>query len=156
MCVQCGVCVLCVVVSGVLCVCSCVLVCGLWCLCVMCVVCGAAWHAENLPCVGSKRLRVLVQNTSVCTGETPRMSNACARFPVHMEAFRTYTRGRFEPTHVEPLTRLSFSLSLVLSSFSLPSFSVSAHLSSLCSLLSSLSNNHNDHSFSRLSLCTKL
>ena len=58
-CVQCGVCVcaLCVVVSGVFCVCL------VW--CVRCGVCGAA-------CVGSKRLRVHVQN--------PRMSNTCARF----------------------------------------------------------------------------
>ena len=40
-------CVVCV--RGVCCVCA------VWCVC---VVCGAAWHAENPPCVGSKRLRV--------------------------------------------------------------------------------------------------
>ena len=55
-------------------------VCGVWCVvCCVCCVCGAAWHAENSPCVGSKtsscvgskRLRVYVQNASVCTGKTP-------------------------------------------------------------------------------------
>ena len=39
----------------------------LWCCCVLwCVVC----HAENPPCVYTKRLRVYVQNVSVCAGTT--------------------------------------------------------------------------------------
>ena len=96
MCVQCGVCALCVVVSGVLCVsvgvcvlvcvCVCVVMCGVGAgagvqcvvsvvfvrgVCVVCVVCGSAWHVEN-PCVRSKRLRMYRQNA--------RMLNTCALF----------------------------------------------------------------------------
>ena len=44
---------------------------GLCLWCVVYVVCGAAWHAEENPCVGSKRLRVSVQNASMCAGKTP-------------------------------------------------------------------------------------
>ena len=44
----------------------------MWC-CVLCVqvVCGEAWHAENPPCVRSKRLRVYGQDVPVCTGNRP-------------------------------------------------------------------------------------
>ena len=103
----CGMCVLCfgVVVSCfVFFVCF---VCGV--CCVLCVVwwCGGvvAWHAGKNPCVGSKRLRVSVQNASD-------------------------TRRRFEPTHGEEggegESLISLVPSLFLSSpspFSLPSFS---------------------------------
>ena len=67
----------------------CVLGCVLGCVCG--VRCGAAWHAEKPPCVGSKRLRVQVQNASVCASKNARMFN--------MRAFCQYTRKRFEPTH---------------------------------------------------------
>ena len=77
--------------------------------------------------------------------------------PAHTEAFRTYTRRRFEPTHGEGRgERGGFSsLFLVLSSSTIPSFSsfvLSLSLSLL--FLSSLSNDDNDHSSSRFSLCT--
>ena len=71
-----------------MCVCVVCVVCGL------CGVCGAAWHAEEPPCVGSKRLRVLVQNASACTGKT-------RAYVEHMRAFCRHTRKRFEPTHGE-------------------------------------------------------
>ena len=91
----CGMCVLCIVVLwcivvSCLCVCWCwCMVCNVWCwcvrgvcvgcvVCVVCVVCVCAtWHVENPPCVGSKRLRVQVQNASVCTRKTRA---CCARF----------------------------------------------------------------------------
>ena len=82
-----------------------------------------------------------------------------------MRAFCTYTRKRFEPTHGDvlnlhtgslSLSLLYFSLSLVLSSFSLPSFSsyvlFSFSFSALFSLVFPLSNDDNDHSSNRLSL----
>ena len=62
--------------------CECDACCGvfvvLWC-CVFCrwcvvwfgVVYGAAWLRKTCPCVDSKRLRVCVQDASVCTGKTP-------------------------------------------------------------------------------------
>ena len=40
------------------------------------------------PCVSSKRLRVSVQNASVCTGKNARLNR-------HTETFGTYTRGVF-------------------------------------------------------------
>ena len=124
----------------------CCVLCSAWCLwwclvwvCCVCLVsvvsvCGAAWHAENPvckfqtpPCVRSKRFRVYRQNA--------RMMNTCRCFArthgsvlnVHTEAFGTYRRGAC-------LSLLSSSLSLVLSSFSVPSFS-----------FSSKNGNDNDH-----------
>ena len=44
---------------------------GVWCV---------VWHAENLPCVGSSRLRVYIQNVSVCTGT----SSTCRYCPFHV------------------------------------------------------------------------
>ena len=126
--------VYCCVCRYVLCWCWCwCAMCGVWCAwCVRgvcCVVvlsvCSAAWHAENPPCVGSKRLRVKVQNASVCTGKT----RACS------------THVRVLPLHSLP----SFSSSVLF-----PSFSFSALFSRL---LPFLSNNDNDHSSNRLSLC---
>ena len=53
----------------VLCV---VLVCVVVCACGVVVrVCGEAWHAENPPCVDSKRLRAYRQHVSVCIGNGP-------------------------------------------------------------------------------------
>ena len=110
-----------------------VCLCNVWCMvsvvCVrgVCCVCGAAWHAENLPCVGPKRLRVDRQNARMCS--------TCARFA------RTHG-GLF---HGGPLSLSLSSPSLFLSSFlvslflhSLPSY-FSRSLSLLSSLLSSLS-----------------
>ena len=92
-------------------------VCGVCCVCgVVCVVCVARLGTRKThPCVGSKRLRVQVQNASVCI--------PAKRVHVeHMRAFCRFTRRRFEPTqedvlnlHTECLSLLSFSLSLVLS-----------------------------------------
>ena len=42
--------------------------------------------AENPPCVDSKRLRVCVQEASVCTRKTPACSTNAGVFPVHTEA----------------------------------------------------------------------
>ena len=39
------------------------------------------------PCVGSKRLRVSVQNASVCTGKTRACVQHARVLPVHTEAF---------------------------------------------------------------------
>ena len=91
-------------------------------------------------------------NASVCAGKH-------ARHVEHMRAFCRYTR-KAEPSHgdvlnlhTEGLSLLSFSLSLVLSSLS--SFVLfSFTFSTLFSLVFSLSNSDNDHSSSRLSLCT--
>ena len=135
---QCGVCV-CFVCGGVwcvvcvVCVCwVCVLVCVGVCG-VVCVVCGAAWPR------------------SVCTGKTRACVETHVRVvPVHTEAFGTYTRILFEPTHGEEGRRrrgeeggslLSLSLvpSLFLSSFVLFLRTFSRSFSLLSSLLSSLS-----------------
>ena len=48
-------------------------------------VCGVVWHAENLPCVASKR---------------PRVCRHHAHMLKHMCAWCRYTRGRFERTHM--------------------------------------------------------
>ena len=37
----------------------------------VCVWCGVVWHAE--------KLRVYVQNVTVCTGTTPACGNTCGR-----------------------------------------------------------------------------
>ena len=109
-CVQCVVCACRVVCCAcVVCGCACVLsVCGcafcvlvVWCivvcvglcvglcvvLCLWCVVCGAAWHAEKPQCVGSKRLRVKVQNASVCAGKTRACVEHARVLPAHTGAF---------------------------------------------------------------------
>ena len=54
---------------------------------------------QRSPCVDSKRLRVYVQDVSVCTGTRPACSTHAGLLPVHTEASRTYTPRRFEPTH---------------------------------------------------------
>ena len=141
----------------VLCVCvesvcgMCVLCFGVVVYCCVCCVYGAAWHAEK-PRVRSKRLRVSVQNASACAGQ----KRACvARF--------AGTHGSvFEPTHGDVLNlhtgkREGGGRSLLsLVPFSLPSFSPFVHFLFLVSfsLLFSFSNNENDHSSSRFSLCT--
>ena len=132
------------------CVCACGVVCGIRVLClgvvvyccvcwVVSVVCLYVWRSlarGKSPCVGSKRLRVLVQNASVCAGKT----RACVE-PTHGEEGRD--RG-------SPLSR-PFSLSLfLLSLFRVVLFIRSLSLS-LLSLFSSLLNNH---SSSRFCLCT--
>ena len=110
--------------------------------CGVCGVCGAAWHAENHPCVGSKRLRVYRQNARMCS--------TCARFAsthgsvlnVHTETFSTNTRRRGKGRRVVMGVLFSLFLSSLLF-FSLPALVLS---------LFSLSNNDNDHSTS-WSLC---
>ena len=90
------VCALCVVVSGVsVCVGAGV---GVHCVVsVVCVrgVCGAAGHAENLPCAGSKRLRVWVQDASVCTGKTRACVQHARVLHEHTEAFSNLHTGTF-------------------------------------------------------------
>ena len=132
-----------VLVRNVWCV-VCVCVCA-WCvLCVrgVCVLCVMRLGTrKNSPCVGSKRLRVYVQNASVCTGKT----RACLQ---HMRAFCGYTRGGgrgreggfsslsspFSLSLSLPVSPLLLS-SLLLSLFrrSLPSFPFSFSFSSLFS-----------------------
>ena len=122
------------------------------------VWCGAAWHAEN---------------PSVCAFKTPPCVPGKRPHVLNMRSFSGYTRRRLERTHGRVLNlhtdgfsafsvflALSLCLSCSLSSFCL-SFFLSPLLSSplsfslpLLSSLSSLSNNDNDHSSSRLSLCT--
>ena len=76
---MCGVCFD-IVARIVMCVVVCTLCCGVvWCG-------GAACHAENPPCVDSKRLRVCVQDASVCTGKTSACVEHAGVFPVHTEA----------------------------------------------------------------------
>ena len=92
-------------------------------VCVRCVsvvsVCGAAWHVENP--------RVQVPHVSVCTFKTLQCVPA------------SHTRKRFERTHGDVWNPHTGPLSpLVLSSFSLPSFS-SFVLFLFSSLFSSLS-----------------
>ena len=86
----------CVVVCVVVCVC-------VWCVCVVVLLCVVVCHAEKHPCVHSKRLRVNVQNVSVCTGTTRTCFSACARgadmhgdvLNLHTEAFSSlHTGGR--------------------------------------------------------------
>ena len=94
-----------------------------WCWC---------WCVVSLVCVGRLGLRVYREN--------PRMLNTCARFArTHGGVLDQHT-GDVSNLHTGclSLSLLSFSLSLVLSSFSLPSY-VSRSLSLLSSLLSSLS-----------------
>ena len=100
----------------------------------MCVVCVCLCVARlGTRKTTPKRLRVSVQNASVCTEKT---------------------RGREEEFSSFSLVP---SLFLVLPTFSLQSFSSPFSLSpfSSLSLLFSLSNNDNDHSSSRFSLCTQ-
>ena len=73
----------------------------MWCcvvVCLVCVVvllCVVVCHAEKHPCVHSKRLRVYVQNVTVCTRTTRTCGNTCARgggthgdvLNVHTQAF---------------------------------------------------------------------
>ena len=145
---QCGVCALCVVVSGVLCVCVSVGVCA-W--CVVCVVCVARLGTRKTP-------RVQVPDVSVCRfksrpsvpAKRAHVFNTCVWFAgthgsvsnVRTETFGTYTRGA------------SHSLSLSSRPFHLSLFRRSLSLLFLFSLLLSLSNNDNDRSPGRLSLCT--
>ena len=103
--------------------------CWCWCWCAMCDAwcLWCVWRGlarGKTPCEGSKRLRVLLQQRFCVYRQNARMCSTCARFAgthgsvlnLHTEPFGTYTRGA-------SLSLLSFSLSLVLSSFSLPSFS---------------------------------
>ena len=127
----------CVCTCGVVCVhvvvwcCGVVLLCGVvvWCCFVWCGVVRLAMR-KTPPCVDSKRIRVCVQDASVCTGKTRvRLLCLCCS----LSSFC-----------------LSFCLSL---SLSLPLlFSLS--LFPLFSLVFPLSNDDNDHSSSRLSLFT--
>ena len=119
----------------------CVEVCGVCVVCV-CVWCGVAWlgtRAKN-PCAGSKRLRVWVQNASVCTGKATACVTTCGRFC-------RYTRKRFEPTHGDEgegggrgsLLSFFFLSSVVLFPLPLPSPPLSLSLSfsfSFCALFS--------------------
>ena len=116
--------------------------------------------------------RVKVQNVPVCRFKTPPCVPAKRPHVFNMRAFCQHTRKRFERTLGDVLNlhtgrregeksggRVLFSLFLSsLLSFSLPSFSFSSlflfSLPSLVFSLFSLSNNDNDHSSSRLSLCT--
>ena len=120
----------------------------LWC-CVFCWWCGVVrlGMRKTSPCVDSKRLRVCVQDASVCTGKTP----ACAE---HAGVSR-YTRRRPERTHggILNLHTEGFSASSSLLSPLLSSL-LSCSLPSLVFSLFPLSNDDNDHSSSRLSLCT--
>ena len=68
-------------------------------MCNVCVVCGAAWHAENPLCVDAKRLRVYVQDVSVCTRKKrPHVFNIVVH--PHLAATRknilAHTRSRKE------------------------------------------------------------
>ena len=110
--------------------CVLLVMCGVvWCCCFVWCMC-VVWHAENPSVCAFK--------TPVCTQKTPACSTHAGVFGVHTEACRIYTRKGLPPS-------LSFLLSLFFLSFLL--FSLS--------LFSSLSNNLNDHSSSRLSLCTQ-
>ena len=118
--------------------------------------CGAAWHAEN---------------TSVCRFRTPPCVPGKRPHVLDMRAFSRYTRRRLERTHggvlnlhTEAFFAFSAFLALCLSfllSFSPSPSLLSSLLSSLSSfsllsfsLVFSLSNDDNDHSSSRPSLCT--
>ena len=48
-------------------------------VCVVVLLCVVVCHTEKHPCVHSKRLRVYVQNVSVCTGTTRTCFSTCAR-----------------------------------------------------------------------------
>ena len=122
---------------------------------------GAAWHAENTPCAGSKRIRVYQQDARMCSTCARFVSTHGSVLNVHTETFLTYIRrggvgrgggggGRgglggegVSSLSFSLLLSLSFSLSLFLSSllsFSLPSFSFSSlFLFSLPALVVSLS-----------------
>ena len=97
--VCCVLCVVCICVDMVVRMCVCCCGCGvyvvLWCGVVLfCVVrCGLAC-GKPPPCVDSKRLRVCVQDASVCTGKTP----ACS-----ISRNRTLTRRGSDPK-VTPAT----------------------------------------------------
>ena len=96
------------------------------------------------------------------------MLNTCSRFAgTHGSVLNRHTRRGFEPTHGEEggggglsslSSLLTFSLSSSFSLPSFPSFVLFLFLFSFSllfsSLLFSLSNNDNDHSSSRFSLCT--
>ena len=111
----------------------CVVVCGV--LCVWCVWCVVRLGMQKTPpCVDSKRLRVCVQDASVCT--------------THGRVFRLIFSLLLSPLLLS-FSRPFFSLSL-----SLPLHSLSCSLPSLVFSLFSLSNNVNDHSSSALSLGT--
>ena len=113
----------------------------LWC-CVFCWWCGVVrlGMRKTSPCVDSKRLRVCVQDASVCTGQTPAWTTHAGVFSVHTE--------RFESTHGGAFRLLSLSLLSVCPSFSSPLLS-----SPLFSSLPLSRNDDNDHSSSQLSLC---
>ena len=98
---------------------------------VLCVWRGLA--RGKPPCVGSKRLRVYGQNARMCS--------TCARFARTHGGLLNLHTGTFEPAHGGPL------------SLSSPSLFLSSFLLSLFSLVFPLSNDDNDHSSSRLSLC---
>ena len=157
----CGVCSMCNV-----CVCGGVCVRAVWCVCVwdvrfvfwclwcLCCVCPV-WCVLCVARLGTRKTPVCRFKTSPCVGSKRAHVE-------HMRAFCTYTRKLFEPTRENVLnlhTGVSLSLlslSLVLSSFSLPSFSsfvlISFSHSALFSLVFPLSNDDSDHSSSRLSL----
>ena len=135
------------------CVCGvCVGVCGgvlAESLCGMCDLCfgvvcwGVVWC--GLAC--EKPLRMQIQNASVCAFKTTPCAPGKRPHVLNMRAFSGYTRKRPERTHGGVFnTWRGFPPSLLSSLFS--------SLSSLLSSLFPLSNDDNDHSSSRLSLCT--
>ena len=75
----CEMCTFCVLVFWCL-----VLVCAV--VCVVCVCVVRLGMRKTPPCVDSKRLRVCVQDASVCTGKTPACVEHADVFPVHTEA----------------------------------------------------------------------
>ena len=152
-CVGCAFCVLvcCAVSLCVVCVRGFCCLCAVWVVCVWCVLARGkplVCRFQTPPCVRSKRFRVYRQNDRVILDSVV--------LPVHTEAFSMYTRKRFEPTHGEEGGGVHFfSLSIFrrLFLFSLsPLSSLSSSLSSLSPSLSAIFDN--DHSSSRLSLCT--
>ena len=104
-------------------------VCGVWCLCV-----ARLGTRKKLPCVGSKSLRVQVQNASVCTGKTLRDV-----LNLHTER----REGFFFSLFLSPSISLVFSRPFSFSLFFLPSLFL--HSLPLCSF-----------SFSSLSLFSSL
>ena len=73
----------------VVCTLCCGVVCsvgGVW--CGVCGVCGVVrlGMRKNSPCVDSKRIRVCVQDASVCAGKTPACIEHADVFRVHTEA----------------------------------------------------------------------
>ena len=131
--------------------CMCIVGAGVGAQCVVCGVCGVcAWCVLcvcGVVCVLCVWRGLARGKPLVCRFKTSPCAPAPRAHVEHMRAFYRYTRRRFEPTHGDvsnlhnrglSLSLLSFSLSLVLSSLSLPSY-FSLSLSLLSSLLSSLS-----------------